>query len=576
MLDHYGAVLHRVPLDFGFGCPNRDADGSGGCTFCAADGGRARQALSAETDEEQVASGIRFARRRYGATAFMAYVQAFTGTFAPESEQRKRIGRVLGRFPFHALSVGTRPDCLPDSSLEALCELRNSLDVWVELGVQTAHDRTLARIRRGHTWEQSKQAIQRLHGAGLRVAAHIITGLPGETPDEVRGTAEALARLPIDGIKIHNLHVVRGTELAQEYAQRAFPLPDEYEHAEMVVDILTRLPPTVAVMRLQTDTEADCLVAPHWAMSKNRFLAFVDEQMRLRERRQGDLFASASVADPARPFRSVSTDDGSVTLWNPDFHEHYHAPPGAASEACAKYVLPARLPERLSTADASVLDIGFGLGYNTLSACEAAADCPHSLIVTALEADRRAVRAAAQFVTPPPTARLPWRRLLRDLWRDGAAVVANSALRVLWGDARHTLRRAAERGPFDVVFLDPFSTQRNSELWTLDFFRRIRHVLAADGVLLTYSTAKPVIAGLLEAGFEVGQAECHSPHRASTVAALDRAQVTSPLSQEVIGGLRNTTGGIPYRDPTQTATNKEILRSRQLRVESAKSASSVP
>lgn len=583
MRDHYGTILHRVPLDLGFGCPNRSENGTGGCIFCAENGGRARQITTAETLEEQIEQGVRFARRRYRATEFLAYVQAFTGTFAPKSEQRRRISRILQTVPFRAISIGTRPDCLPDATIDYLCELRNQLDVWIELGVQTLHDDTLRTIRRGHTSLQSRETLQRLHDAGLRTAVHLITGLPGETRDHVRATADALADLPFDGIKIHNLHILKGTELARRHAQNPLPIPDEYEHAEMVIDILRRIPPHVAVMRIQTDSDPDQLAAPHWTMSKGRFREFVDEQMRLREYRQGDLNKISSPHDPppAAEFAETVTGDGTVTFWNPAFHEHYHAPVGAGSEARIKYVDPSGLAERLEDRDVHLLDICFGLGYNTLAACQTALDHPrHTLHVTALEADRRVVHAAAKQCNPPqshtppaannlPTAPLPfhWRACLEELWQRGQTTRANFAIRMLWGDARYTLRLAGRQPrPFDIAFLDPFSTQRNSELWTVDFFQRILALLAPDGVLLTYSTAKPVLAGLRHAGFFVGLTPSHQNHRAACIASPTPQKIPRPLPDELRLALQNTTGGIPYRDPAQTATNREILRARQQRV----------
>lgn len=573
MIDHYGEILHRVPLDLGFGCPNRGRDGAGGCTFCAEDGGRAQQILSAETLECQIDQGIHFARRRYGAQAFMAYVQAFTGTFAPESEQRRLINGILDRFPFRALSIGTRPDCLHDETISVLCELRKRLDVWVEVGLQTSHDETLRAIRRGHTWEQSCAALRRLHAAGLRTAVHLITGLPGETPAHVRATADALGALPFGGIKIHNLHVLRNTALAVQTS--GVHVPDEFEHAEMVIDILRRIPPGVAVMRVQTDSPDADRIAPRWTMTKGRFAEFVETQMRLREVRQGDLRAGTPPPPQTAEFAATETGDGSITFWNPAFHEHYHAPPGAYTEAAAKYVRPSRLGDRLARGDVRLLDICFGLGTNTLAACcEAAGHPEHALHVTALEADRRVLRAAAaQFRCPPinntatPWTEDAWRRLLQRLWNDGQAQSANVAIRMLWGDARYTIRHAdSGAAPYDIVFLDPFSTQRNSELWTADFFRRILEVMAADGVLLTYSTAKPVLAGLLEAGFAVGFTAPEGNHRPACMASPDADQLPTRLPPAVAEALRSTTGGIPYRDPHQTATNRDILRARQERV----------
>ncbi|MCX7590920.1 MAG: TIGR01212 family radical SAM protein [Kiritimatiellae bacterium] len=289
MIQRYGEPVHRVPLDLGFGCPHRNADGSGGCAFCAADGSRAAQIGHASTIPEQVCLGVAFAQRRYGARRFMAYIQAFTGTFAPVDTQRKVYEEILAAHPFDALSIGTRPDCLPATTVNLLSEFQRRLDVWVELGVQTVHNRTLKKINRGHDWETSRQAILRLAEAGLNVLVHVILGLPGESMEDFRTTAEAIGSLPVMAIKIHNLHVLRGTPLAEEYLASPFPVFDEHQYADILIDFLRRLPSRMAIARLNTDTPDDRLVAPKWKWDKSRFRQFVVSEMQRRGVCQGDL-----------------------------------------------------------------------------------------------------------------------------------------------------------------------------------------------------------------------------------------------------------------------------------------------
>lgn len=299
MLDRYGAPLYRVPIDLGLGCPHRRCDGSGGCAFCPPDGSRAAQTRGAASIEEQISAGVAFARRRYGAEHFMAYVQAFTGTFASPETQRALFARILDAFPFTAMSIGTRPDCLSAATLDGLAALRASTDLWVEVGVQTVHDATLRRINRGHDHAASRRAIRELAARGIRVAVHVIVGLPGETGAHCEDTAEALSALPIDGIKIHNLHVVRGAALAAEYAERPFAVLDEYCYADILVGMLRRLPPAVAIMRLNTDTAPADLVAPRWSMTKGAFLAHVTRRMEALGAMQGDMLRVASHAEGA-------------------------------------------------------------------------------------------------------------------------------------------------------------------------------------------------------------------------------------------------------------------------------------
>ena len=294
MIDTYGAPMHRVALDLGFGCPHRRADGTGGCAFCPPDGSRARQTAGAATLAEQIRGGVEFARRRYGATRFMAYVQAYTGTLAPVERQRALVGEILSAFPFDALSIASRPDCLPPDTLDWLADLRDRIELWIELGIQSVHDDTLRRINRGHGWAAGRDAVLALAGRRIRAAAHVILGLPGETPEHARVTAGTLAALPFDGIKIHNLHVVRGTDLAEQFRRAPFPVYGEREYAELAIDFIRRLPPRVAIIRLNTDTPDADLIAPRWTMKKGQFRDYLTQRMIATSARQGDRRAGAA------------------------------------------------------------------------------------------------------------------------------------------------------------------------------------------------------------------------------------------------------------------------------------------
>ncbi|MBL7076013.1 MAG: TIGR01212 family radical SAM protein [Kiritimatiellae bacterium] len=290
LIDTYGHRVYRVPIDLGWGCPNRDDDGSGGCTFCPGDGARGVQITGKDDIEAQVTAGVDFARERYGVEYFMAYIQAFTGTHADFTEQEQEYRRVLDAYPFESLTIGTRPDCLPESTLNLLTEFQQEVDVIVELGVQTIHDVTLDRIRRSHHWTESRAAIDALTDRGIRVIAHVILGLPGETPEHFAQTATTLAHLPLDGVKIHNLHVIRSTALAEEYEARPFPLMDEDDYAEEVIGFIQRLPPRMAILRINTDTPEEDLVAPRWHLKKGSFIHMIEQRMQTTNRRQGDLF----------------------------------------------------------------------------------------------------------------------------------------------------------------------------------------------------------------------------------------------------------------------------------------------
>ncbi|MCF7818661.1 MAG: TIGR01212 family radical SAM protein, partial [Kiritimatiellales bacterium] len=452
LIERHGESLYRVPIDFNLGCPNRESDGSGGCTFCNVRGSAAVQTIGRESVAEQMAEAIRFARDRYGAKKYMAYIQAFSATFG-ESQQPMYLD-LLDSFDFTAVSIGTRPDCLTPQAYDFLVELNKHIEVWVELGVQTVHDRTLERINRGHDWASSERAIQKLHELGLKVTVHVILGLPGETAEDFQQTADTLAALPIDAVKIHNLHIERGTTLALEHALTPLPVLMEHDFAEHLMDFIRRMPPTVPIMRLTTDTLDEELIAPKWHMEKGQFRDYVVQQMICREWRQGDLFGNLKPEMGNLKLKVVSTGDSSITFWNEDYKEHYHTPAGARLEAVEKYIVPGKLKERLAKGDVHLLDVCFGLGYNSLAAMNLIGGTlspmssddedviPPKLTITALEMDRRVVRAAAQNIQTLETDTFDWKDCLTQLYDSKAyGLKSKASISIHWGDARYTITK---------------------------------------------------------------------------------------------------------------------------------------
>lgn len=568
MKNRYGDPLFRVPIDFNLGCPNRETDGSGGCSFCNVRGSAAVQTMGATTVKEQTAEAVRFARDRYRAKKYMAYIQAFSATFGPE--QQPMYLELLKSFEFTAVSIGTRPDCLTPQAYDFLVHLNQDIEVWVELGVQTVHDHTLKRINRGHNWAASEVAINKLHELGINVAVHVILGLPGETAEDYIQTAETLAALPIDAIKIHNLHIEKGTTLAKEHAHSPLPVLMEHDFAEHLMDFLRRMPPYIPIMRLTTDSLEENLIAPKWHMAKGQFKDYVTQQMTCREWSQGDLFESVEpiLKTAKNSLKTVKTEDGSVTFWNEDYKEHYHTPAGARMEAEEKYLVPGHFLDRLKKSDVQLLDICFGLGYNSLAAMELALQPAnnHHLNVTALEMDRRVVGAAAQNIQTADADAFDWKLCLSDLYKKKESHLTDySSLKILWGDARYTIQKLPSE-TYDLIFLDAFSTQRNSELWTVDFFRKLKRVMKPDAVLLTYCAAIPVRSGLLTAGFFVGETTPAGRQRGGTIAALKPENIDIPLPNHELKMIQETTRGLPYLDPFSVWTNKEILRHRQERI----------
>ncbi len=308
--ERHGCAVHRVAVDAGFTCPNRGVDRSrAGCSYCNPDGSRAPYLSRNEPDllpdcagfeesrldtsslEGQVKEGIAFYRRTHGEGAFILFFQAYSNTNAPVPVLRRVYDAGLALADFRGLNVATRPDCVDEEKADLLASYKDrGLEVWVELGLQSANDVTLRRIGRGHTLAQFVRAFQTLRSRGLKIAVHLIFGLPGEGLSEIEQTMGVLAGLQPDGVKIHNLHVAQGTPLARDFLKGEITAPGSRRHLQYVIAALEMLPPQTVIMRLTCDTPAEKLVAPRAFWRKEQFLSELDQAMRARGTRQGRRF----------------------------------------------------------------------------------------------------------------------------------------------------------------------------------------------------------------------------------------------------------------------------------------------
>ncbi|GAA4710777.1 TIGR01212 family radical SAM protein [Brevibacillus fulvus] len=280
--------VFKVPLDGGFTCPNRDGKVAiGGCTFCSARGsgdfaGDRRLDLVRQFDDVKSRMHEKWPHAKY-----IGFFQAFSNTYAPVEELREMYEVILQQENVVGLSIATRPDCLPDDVVEYLAELNERTYLWVELGLQTIHERTSALINRGHDYQCYLDAVEKLRKHKIRVCSHIIFGLPGESRQEMMETARAVAKLDVQGIKIHLLHLLRKTPMVKQYEQGLLRFLTREEYTKLVVDTLEILPPEMVVQRVTGDGPADLLIGPMWSRNKWEVLNGIDAELAQRNSWQG-------------------------------------------------------------------------------------------------------------------------------------------------------------------------------------------------------------------------------------------------------------------------------------------------
>ena len=284
----FGEKVYRVPVDAGFSCPNRDGTkGVGGCIYCDSQGSAAPFVHRNLPIGEQIEEGIQRVLKRYKAKKFIVYFQAFSNTYGKPEILRKIYGQALGFEGMIGVAIATRPDCVNREILDVIHEVFQGVQVWMEYGLQTVHRESLGWMQRGHGVEAFGNAVELTRVYPFRVGAHIIFGLPGETQEMMLETVRYLADLRIDDIKIHMLHVLKGTRLAKAYERNPFPLPGMEEYISTVCDALELLPPSTVIQRLTGDAPADRLIAPKWILKKQETLKGIEAELIRRGTRQG-------------------------------------------------------------------------------------------------------------------------------------------------------------------------------------------------------------------------------------------------------------------------------------------------
>ena len=290
----HGGRLQKVSIDAGFTCPNRDGSlGIGGCSFCNNEGFSPSYLREERDICKQIDIGIEFMRRRYPKTkGFLAYFQSYSNTYDSLDHLKKTYELALAHPTVSGLVIGTRPDCLPDETLDYLAELSKRMLVELEIGIESCNDEVLRECLRGHDFACTEDAIRRAARRGLFITGHLLLGLPLETRASLIEGAKALAKLPLDALKFHQLQIVRGTRLANQYrsASERIQLLDPDNYLDAVIDMLEYLPPHMKIQRLGSEVPPNVLVSPDWGMRLHKFPARLEEKLKARSTWQGKLF----------------------------------------------------------------------------------------------------------------------------------------------------------------------------------------------------------------------------------------------------------------------------------------------
>jgi uncharacterized protein len=293
---HFGEKIIKIPLDGGFDCPNRDGKAAyGGCTFCSQSG----SGDFAGSRRDDIITQFRTVKERMHAKwkkgKYLGYFQAFTNTYAPVEKLKEMYETVLEQEGVVGLAIATRPDCLPDDVVEYLADLNKRTYLWVELGLQTVHERTAMLINRAHDYPTYVEGVNKLRKHNIRVCTHIIDGLPLETPEMMMETAREVAKLDVQGIKIHLLHLLKKTPMVKQYEQGMLEFLDFDTYVNLVCDQLEVIPSDMMIHRLTGDGPSDLLIGPMWSLNKWKVLNAIDSELKRRDSFQGKYFNKAEV-----------------------------------------------------------------------------------------------------------------------------------------------------------------------------------------------------------------------------------------------------------------------------------------
>lgn len=283
-----GCKAQKLSVDAGLTCPNRDGTlGRGGCTFCDNRTFNPAYCRQGGSITDQLEAGKRFFSRKYPSMKYLAYFQSYSNSYGTLSHLKELYEEALRVPDVVGLVIGTRPDCMPDALLEYLEELNRRTFLLVEYGVESANEETLVRVNRGHTFAQARECIIRTAQRGIRVGVHMILGFPWETRSELIRQAQLIASLPITTLKLHQLQVIRGTQLAREYELHPWPLPTAEEYVDLVLEYISHLPSSLVLERFVSQSPPEYVIAPRWGLKNHEFSALVKKAIQKRSTQLG-------------------------------------------------------------------------------------------------------------------------------------------------------------------------------------------------------------------------------------------------------------------------------------------------
>lgn len=273
--------VQKISVDAGFSCPNRDGRlSSGGCTFCDNKTFNPSYCDRAKSITQQLEEGKAFFAKKYPEMKYLAYFQAYSNTYAPLEELKRKYEEALAVDDVVGLVIGTRPDCVSDEALDYLQQLNQRTFLIVEYGIESANDNTLRRINRGHTFDCSRQAIIKAHQRGLLTCGHIILGLPGEDEEEMLHQASTISQLPLDILKLHQLQIIKGTPLAKEYEAHPFHVFSAEEYVNLVIRYVSQLRNDLVLERFVSQSPPDMVIAPKWGLKNHEFTDLLNKRIR--------------------------------------------------------------------------------------------------------------------------------------------------------------------------------------------------------------------------------------------------------------------------------------------------------